>query len=197
MLESFLYVFVPQFIVIDPFASLPLYISFTSGLDNKTKKRIIADAVIYGFIILLIFMIFGRYILEFFGIEIPALMVAGGILIFVVGFEMVREGDKPRGRKSSPPKEDVGIVPLATPMLAGPGAISLIIIQTQKYGYILVGISLAVNFIIVALFFTFAGKIDRILGEKGSRALTRILGLLVAAFAVQYILDGIKIWWGS
>ncbi len=197
MLESFLYVFVPQFIVIDPFASLPLYISFTSGMDAKMKRRITADAVIYGFIILAVFMIFGRYILEFFGIEIPALMVAGGILIFVVGFEMVREGDKPRGRKKSPPREDVGIVPLATPMLAGPGAISLIIIQTQKFGYVLVGLSLLVNFVIVALFFTFAGKIDRILGEKGSRALTRILGLLVAAFAIQYILDGIKIWWSS
>ena len=76
MLESFLYVFVPQFIVIDPFASLPLYISFTSGMDAKMKRRITADAVIYGFIILAVFMIFGRYILEFFGIEMPVLMVA-------------------------------------------------------------------------------------------------------------------------
>lgn len=194
MMEMFLYVFVPQFIVIDPFASLPLLLSHTAGASKKQKRKIITDAVMYGFFILLIFMIFGKHILDFFGVGIPALKVAGGLLIFSVGFEMVREGDKPRGKKRIYSKEDFGIVPLATPMLAGPGAISLIIIQTQQFGYLLVGLSLVINFLIVAIFFVFAEKINKIIGEKGSRALTRIMGLLVAGFAIQYILDGIEKW---
>ncbi len=202
---EFLHIFVPLFAVIDPFASLPLYISFTSGLSDREKKKIVRDSTLTAVSLLLFFQFTGMYILDFFGISIAALMIAGGILMLLVGIEMVREGDKPRStRKKEKIREetgDIAIVPLGTPMLAGPGAISLAIILMGKYGSSPVGIvAVAISIIavigITTLFFLGGNYISRIMGEKGARAFTRVMGLLVTAFAIQYILDGIALYFG-
>ncbi|OYT58666.1 antibiotic resistance protein MarC, partial [Euryarchaeota archaeon ex4484_178] len=133
----FLHIFIPLFAVIDPFASLPLYMSLTAGLSERQKRRIIREATITAIVLLLFFAFFGIYILDFMGISIEALMIAGGLLMLLVSIEMVREGDKPRSTKKKIALEeetgDIGIVPLGTPMLAGPGAISLVIILMGKY----------------------------------------------------------------
>ncbi len=198
--NTFLHIFVPVFAVIDPFASLPLYISFTSGLSSKQRRRIIRDATITSISLLIFFQFTGIYILNFMGISIAALMIAGGILMLIVGIEMVREGDKPRstGKKAKLHEEagDVAIVPLGTPMLAGPGAISLAIILMGKYGTKFDGmaeilISIISVILITALLFLGGDYVAKFMGEKGSRAFTRIMGLLVTAFAIQYVLDGI------
>ena len=198
--DTFLHIFVPLFAVIDPFASLPLYLSFTAGLSPKQRRRIIRDATITAVSLLVFFQFTGIYILDFFGISIEALMIAGGILMLLVGVEMVREGDKPRStRKKEKFHEetgDIAIVPLGTPMLAGPGAISLVIILMGKYSasavnviYITVSVIIVIG--ITALLFWGGDFVARFMGEKGSRAFTRVMGLLVTAFAIQYILDGI------
>ena len=195
---QFLEVFIPLFVMIDPFASLALYISLTSNMDENEKKKTRYESTIYGFVILLFFAFAGDYILSLFGISIEALEIAGGILILLIGIEMVREGDKPKiskkGEESFQESGDVGIVPLATPMLSGPGAISLIIILMKTYNYILVLISMVLVFFTVYIFFLYADKVFKLIGLKGTRAFTRILGLLVAAFAIQYILNGISGW---
>ncbi|MVT36398.1 MAG: NAAT family transporter [Euryarchaeota archaeon] len=197
-LSSFLHVFVPMFVIVDPFASLALFISLTSNMNKVQIKRTMEESVFYGFLILLFFAFAGIYVLEFFGISIQALEIAGGLLMLFVGIEMVREGDKPRvtkkGEEVVEEIGDVGVVPLATPMLAGPGAISLMIILMETYDWITVIISLMLVFGIVYLFFYFSSRIYKYLGKKGSRAFTRILGLLVAAFAIQYILNGFGGW---
>jgi len=196
--SDFLHVFVPTFVIVDPFASLALFISLTSHMSPQNVKKTINESVFYGFAILLFFTFAGIYVLDFFGISIEALEIAGGLLMLFVGIEMVREGDKPRVSKKGEEVEeeigDVGLVPLATPMLAGPGAISLVIILMETYSWVLVIISLVIVFAIVYLFFYFSLKLFRLIGLKGSRAFTRILGLLVAAFAIQYILNGAGSW---
>ncbi len=196
--NEFLNVFVPAFVIIDPFASLALYVSLTSGMPEENVRRTRNEAIIYGFLILLFFAFAGIYILDLFGITIEALEIAGGLLMLFVGIEMVREGDKPRvakkGEESITEIGDVGVVPLATPMLAGPGAISLVIILMGTYPWYLIILSVAIVFVIVYTFFYFAPMIYKILGLKGSRAFTRILGLLVAAFSIQYILNGLGSW---
>ena len=203
--NTFLHIFVPLFAVIDPFASLPLYISFTSGLGSKERKRIIRDASITAVLLLLFFQFTGVYILDFFGISIAALMIAGGLLMLLVGVEMVREGDKPRStRKKEKLHEetgDIAIVPLGTPMLAGPGAISLVIILMGKYSsepvdVAYIAVSVIAIIAITALLFLGGDYVAKFMGEKGSRAFTRVMGLLVTAFAVQYILDGIAQYFG-
>ncbi|MGC8565202.1 MAG: MarC family protein [Thermoplasmata archaeon] len=197
-MSDFLHVFVPMFVIVDPFASLALFISLTSRMNPENVKKTINESVLYGFIILIFFTFAGIYVLEFFGISIEALEIAGGLLMLFVGIEMVREGDKPRVSKKGEEVEeeigDVGLVPLATPMLAGPGAISLVIILMETYSWVLVIISLVIVFAIVYAFFFFSSKLFKIIGLKGSRAFTRILGLLVAAFAIQYILNGAGSW---
>ncbi|HEU13141.1 MAG: MarC family protein [Thermoplasmata archaeon] len=197
-LSSFLHTFVPLLVIVDPFASLALFISLTSNMTEEQVKKTMDESVIYGFLILIFFAFAGIYVLDFFGISIQALEIAGGLLMLFVGIEMVREGDKPRvtkrGEEVVEEIGDVGVVPLATPMLAGPGAISLIIILMETYDPITVLISLTIVFAIVYIFFYFSSRIFKYLGKKGSRAFTRILGLLVAAFAIQYMLNGLGGW---
>jgi multiple antibiotic resistance protein len=198
----FLHIFIPLFAVIDPFAALPLYISLTAGFSDAQKRKIIKEAAITAIFLLIFFAFLGIYILDYMGISIAALMIAGGILMFMVSIEMVKEGDKPRSSKKKiaihEESGDIGIVPLGTPMLAGPGAISLVIILMGKYpqewGSIIISIISIV--VITALIFLGSNIISRIMGEKGSRAFTRVMGLLVAAFSIQYILDGIAQYFG-
>ncbi len=204
-ITDFLHIVVPLFAVIDPIASLPLYISFTTGLSSREQRKVVVDATLTAFVLLIFFQYTGSYILDFFGISLAALMIAGGILMLLVGIEMVREGDKPRSskKKTNIREEtgDVAIVPLGTPMLAGPGAISLVIILMEKYGSTpagMAGISAGIGVVIGIAFVIFTGGsvISKIMGEKGARAFTRVMGLLVTAFAIQYILDGISAYFG-
>ncbi len=201
-LNTFLHIFIPLFAVIDPFAALPLYMSLTAGLSEGQRRRIVKEASITAIVLLIFFEYLGIYILDFMGISIEALMIAGGLLMLMVSIEMVKEGDKPRStnKKTALHEEtgDVGIVPLGTPMLAGPGAISLVIILMGKYPGESVSIAVSIISIVLltSLIFLGANYISRIMGEKGARAFTRVMGLLVAAFAVQYILDGIAQYFG-
>jgi len=201
-LNAFLHIFVPLFAVVDPFAALPLYIALTSGFSERQKRRVIKEAFITSLLLLLFFAFLGIYILDFMGISIEALMIAGGLLMLFVSTEMVREGDKPRstGERRALHEEvgDIGIVPLGTPMLAGPGAISLVIILMGRYQsqVSLVILSIIMVLIITAAVFLSASYLMKFIGEKGSRALTRVMGLLVTAFAIQYILDGISLYFG-
>ncbi len=192
---NFLAIFIPLFVVIDPFGTLVMFIAATYEMDPKARKLATRDAVVYGSLILVFFAVLGNLIIYFFGISIEALEIAGGVILLIMGIEMVREGDKPkstRGGSSIP--QDVGIVPFATPLLAGPGAISLVIIL-MKGGLIeeiFTLISILIVFAIVYFFFAYSQKIMSLVGERPMKALTRIFGLLVAAFAVQYFLDALK-----
>ncbi len=200
MLETFLLIFIPVFVVIDPFASLPLFLSLTSEMDEKARRYVAKLSNLVAFSFLIVFAFVGKLILDYLGISINALMIAGGMLMLFSGFEMMKEGDKPRSsrkRDISLPPGNIAVVPLGTPMLAGPGALSLVIVLTQKYpiqDWVFIILSVAITLLITLGIFLQASKIYRFIGETGSRALTRIMGLLVAAFAVQYILDGIAGW---
>ncbi len=229
-ISDFLKAFFLIFAIVDPFAALPLFITFTTGMNPKQQKttRNVAIAISIGTLVTFAFI--GKYILLFLNISLEALMIAGGILILLVGIEMVREGDKPRSRsyRDVEPKEiqedsgaeenvaagkamktgtavpreeeteeamDIGIVPLGIPMLAGPGSISLIIVLMDRLNPMAVILALLFVLFISWGFFYFAPRISRLMGEKGSKVMTRIMGLLVAGFAVQFILDGVLEWY--
>ncbi|MHB8395977.1 MAG: MarC family protein [Thermoplasmataceae archaeon] len=187
-LVDFFKVFVPLFVVIDPFGSVVIFISLTGEMDAGERKVVTKDAVIYGFLILAFFAIFGNSILYYFGISIEALEIAGGLILLIMGIQMVREGDRPKSAGGQ--EKDIGIVPFATPLLAGPGAISLVIIlMNEGFIYLLYTmISLAALFAIVYIFFTHSGRIFRLFGGKGLKVITRIFGLLLAGFAIQYFI---------
>ncbi|MGC8506431.1 MAG: MarC family protein [Thermoplasmata archaeon] len=191
---EFLKIFIPLFVVIDPFGAMLIFMGLTSGMNHGETRVVTMDAVIYGFIILLFFALLGNYLLYFFGITIQAIEIAGGAILLIMGINMVREGDRPSSAGGNVEK-DIGIVPMATPLLAGPGAISLVIILMNGgyYNLIFTIISLVLVFVIIFLFFEFSERILSLMGAKVLKAMTRVLGLLVAGFAIQYILDAISI----
>ncbi len=192
---GFLTIFIPLFVVIDPFGTLVMFITATYEMDPKSRRQATRDAVLYGSLILVFFAVLGNLIIYFFGISIEALEIAGGMILLIMGIEMVREGDKPKSsRGSSAVPQDVGIVPFATPLLAGPGAISLVIILMKSgiVAEIYTLVSIIIMFSIVYVFFTYSQKIMDLVGERPMKAVTRIFGLLVAAFAIQYFIDAIR-----
>lgn len=194
---QFLNILIRLFVVIDPFGCLVFFLALTGSIDTKTRRTITIDATVYGGIILVFFALFGSFILFFFGISLPALEIAGGTIMLIMGIEMVREGDRPKSMGGGETDKDLGIVPFATPFIAGPGAISLVILLingdiihnlvTGMYTLLSIGIVMA----IIYFFFTYASRISRLMGEKVLKALTRIFGLLVAAFAIQYFINAI------
>ena len=190
-ITDFLKVFMPLLVVIDPFGSLAIFVGMTGSFNRDTRRTISRDAVMYAGIIIILFALIGDIIIGFFGISIEALEIAGGIILLLMGIEMVRQGAKPDTSVEN--TKNMGIVPFATPLLAGPGAISLVIIL-MKGGLetrILTIVSVLLVLAIVYIFFVYSSKILSLLGDKIMTAITRIFGLLVAGFAIQYFLDAL------
>ncbi len=190
---SFVDVFFPLFIVIDPFGTMALFLTMTSDYSEQEKRTAAKDALIYGNLILVFFTVAGYYVLSLMGISINAIEIAGGIILLIMGIEMVREGDRPKSTGKTFKNPDLGIVPFATPLLAGPGAISLVIILARK-SYVSMGytiISVVIIFVVVLVLFSFATPISKALGDKSMKAITRIFGLFVAAFAIQFMITAV------
>lgn len=190
---EFVKVFFPLFVVIDPFGTMALFFTMTSDYSESEKRTAAKDAFVYGTIILIFFTVAGYYVLDLMGISINAIEIAGGIILLIMGVEMVREGDRPKSTGKTYKNPDLGIVPFATPLLAGPGAISLVIILSRKslesMG-LTIG-SVVIIFVLVLILFSLATPISRMLGDKSLKAITRIFGLFVAAFAIQFILTAV------
>jgi len=193
--EVLIYVITSLFIIMDPPGALPLIIRITEGLSKRTILRLAIEVTLFVLSLIVIFALAGKYILEYFGITIPSLKVAGGIMLAVLGFEMMKEGEKPRARKEAVILEEEALsnalVPLGSPMLAGPGTLSLAIIYSTLYGPTIVIIGALVNALILFPIILFASYIGKIIGERGVRVFTRVLGFFVLALAVQYVFDGV------
>jgi multiple antibiotic resistance protein len=191
------------FFLVDPLAAIPsfLAITSTSGADAARRKRMARKGAITCFIVLTTFAICGQLIFRLFGITLPAFEIAGGVILLLIGLDMLQakrsatqeaSGDTEEGAA----KEDAGIVPLGIPMLAGPGAISTVMVLVGQapslwhweMGAILGSIALTslVSYWVLAG----AGQVRRVLGETGIRVLVRVMGLLLVALAMQYFVNG-------
>ncbi|MGH9974862.1 MAG: MarC family protein [Nitrososphaeraceae archaeon] len=200
------------FVVIDPIGVIPLFVSLTRNISKKERKTVTSNAIITTGILLLIFAVAGTQILTIFGITISSFMIAGGILLFIVAIELLTRGEWtfsiPRStRKSKGESMNVsdrvsqdakssfqgesGVVPLAFPLLAGPGAITAVIISYQANGLVTSILSIAIVLIITYMIFRIADSINKILGQRGSMIVTRVFAVIVAAIAIQYIIQGI------
>ena len=178
------------FVVIDPIGIIPLFASITEKMQSKDRKTISQTATITAGILLFIFAIAGTQIFAIFGIDVFSFMIAGGVLLFIVSIELLTHGAWRFGGDTR--KDDSGVVPLAFPLLAGPGAITAVIISYQTSGVIVTIISIAIVIAITYIILLLVMPIYRILGRRGSMVITRVFAVLVAAFAVQYIVEGIK-----
>lgn len=200
------------FVVMDPVGVIPLYVSLTRNMSNNERKVISSNAVITTGILLLVFAIAGTTILSIFGVTISSFMIAGGILLFIVAIELLTRGEwtfgNPRTianiRKKSPDKANYltpdsesvsggesGVVPLAFPLLAGPGAITSVMISYQSNGLLISILSIAIVIGLTFMILRIAGSINRLLGQRGSMIVTRVFAVIVAAIAVQYVIQGV------
>ena len=194
--------FVSIFAIVDPIAVVPFFTSLTSGYTKAEKKKVIMDCVLVAFLTLMLFAVGGSYIFKLFGFSLPAFEIAGGVLLFVIGFEMLH-GEKSKTRITEKDKEEalareeVGIVPLGIPLLAGPGAIMTVMIYISYHPFsqdpwnvIAVLLCIPAVMALAYVFLTFADFFFARLGRMGALAISRIMGLLLAAVGVQFILNG-------
>lgn len=193
---------VPLVIIMDPIGNLPFFILFTKQNTSVEKRRIAAIASLSACIILIFFGVTGDFVLRFFGVGLPAFQIAGGFIFFVYALQLLRL--VPGGMKTTIEeeeegiaKENVALVPLATPLTAGPGAITAVLVWRQTPDDTVVSIALLLTAIIAACLiiycvFCFAERICRFLGVGGIRVVTRLMGLLLAVIAVQFIVNGFQ-----
>ena len=192
--------FVTMFVIIDPIGLAPLFVALTRGMTDQQRRAIALRATATGMLILLAFAAFGEALLGFVGISMPAFRVAGGILLFLTALEMLFEKRTQRRENQSDTAEasdeDPSVFPLAIPLIAGPGAIaSVILLMGQRPGIegtVMVLGATGLVMLIVLAFFLLSGPIERALGKTGITVVTRLLGMLLAALSVQFVLDGLS-----
>ena len=191
--------FVTMFVIIDPIGLAPLFVALTQGMSDRARRRIALRATATGMLILLVFAAFGEAVLGFVGISMPAFRVAGGILLFLTALEMLFEKRTKRRENQSETEEDTrddpSVFPLAIPLISGPGSIaSVILLMGQRPGvegaFMVLGATGLVMMIVLS-FFLLSGSLERALGKTGTTVVTRLLGMLLAALSVQFVLDGL------
>ncbi|SFI71281.1 MarC family protein [Celeribacter neptunius] len=193
--------FMTLFVIIDPIGLAPLFVALTQGASAKHRRAVGLRAVLIAFAILTLFGLFGDHVLTFVGISMPAFRIAGGLLLFLTALEMLFEKRSKRREEHAQhpehqPVEDPSVFPLATPLLAGPGAItSMILLIDQAPGvagvFMMLGVLIAV-LLVVLFFFVMSTPMERLLGATGINVVTRLMGMLLAALSVQFVADGIK-----
>lgn len=199
--DAILNAFVTILVTIDPPGLAPLFLALTAGMNRSERRQVAIRAGVISFGVLALFAVAGSAILSIFGITLPAFRVAGGLLLFVIAFEMIFERRQERHEKSAARAitkdmiHNIASFPLAIPLIAGPGAISATVLLSGSFSRpvalaTLVAIILAciaVTYLVLAL----AERVEGFLGETGRSILTRLLGLILAALAVQFVADGI------
>ena len=189
------------FFLVDPFAALPTFLAVTAGIDKSRRRLIARKASLTAFVLLTAFALAGQLIFRVFGITLPAFEIAGGIILLLIGLDMLNARRSPTQEtepdaEAAALKEDAGIVPLGIPMLAGPGSItSVMVLVGQAQGrWSLVAAILGAIAITAFTCYLVLGNSDRVasaLGETGIRILVRIMGLLLVSLAVQYFVNGL------
>ncbi len=187
--------FMTILVIQDPLGAIPIFLSLTSRQTSEQRRRSAGQATLVSFGVILVFAIFGRYILQFLGITVPALQFSGGLLLLLVALELLTD----KVDESPNPDDSIAnaaLVPLGTPLLAGPGAIVAAMVAVESaseplVGWLTVSLALLATHVVIWLTLRFSLPLHRILGESMIRVLTRIFGLLLAAIAVQMMADGV------
>ena len=189
------------FFLVDPFAALPTFLAVTAGQDDGKRRRTARKASLTAFVVLTTFAVAGSFIFKMFGITLPAFEIAGGVILLLIGLDMLEAKRSPTQESSgetaeAASKDDVGIVPLGIPMLAGPGAITSVMVLVGQVPGLwswemgAIAASIVITAAICYVVLGSAARVARLMGETGIRILVRIMGLLLVALAVQYFVNG-------
>jgi len=176
------------FIIVDPVGNIPIFLGLTEKMNAEEKRNTFRTATIVGLILLLAFAVAGQQILSLFGITLHSFMVAGGILLLIISIRVLIYGG---WKEPIVSPESIGAVPIACPLLVGPGAITTTILTLQTARIVVTVASVVVVFALVWVILHFIDPIYRFLGKTGSVVIGRVMAIFIAAIATGYILDGI------
>jgi len=200
-MDYILSVFITIITVVDPFGLIPIYLSLAGKYSQKKQKYIIFKAFFIAIFIATLFLFFGKYFLYYLGIGFNSIYITGGVLLFMIGLDMIYA--KPRRTKGSPEEneealgyDDISVFPLAIPMLAGPGTIATIILFSSKENsienYLLVFSAMLLALLLSAMTMYFSSYILKLLGKTGLNVIDRLMGMILCSLAIQFIIDAFK-----
>ena len=199
MLEVFIQAFVLYFVVIDPIGNTPIFMSITQSQNEKEKYQTAIEGVIIATIVLITFSIIGQLLLSYLNVSLESFRIAGGIILFLIAIEMLFNKRQERKEKIlDQAKDKLSIFPLAIPLLAGPAAItSVIVISTKYQGDLMLQsvsiLGLVVVMLIALLFFLLLAKSDKFLKKNITNIISRVIAIILAALSIQYIIDGLLV----
>jgi multiple antibiotic resistance protein len=207
MIELFITALATFFVVIDPIGCAPIFAGLTSGATARERRVQATRAIVVAAAILLVFALLGEELLRALGISLDSFRIAGGIMLFLIAIDMVfekrsqrREDRAQKILDETPEVEDVSVFPMAMPMIAGPGSIaSLLLLLSQHEGteaFLVVLAAVGAILLMTLAALVAAGPLMRLLGAKIEAVITRLLGVLLAALAIQFVIDGIAVSFG-
>ncbi|MCM8760992.1 MAG: MarC family protein [Candidatus Omnitrophica bacterium] len=187
MIKSFLLSFIPIFVAMDAIGVMPMYLAFTEHLKKREKRRIITQSMITAFLIGIIFLFLGTWIFKVLGVMVSDFKIAGGSVLLAIALrDILQRGPQPRLSAQT-----MGAVPIGTPLVTGPAVLTTIVMMVDTHGLLLTVSSFIANLAITWVVFLYADNISNILGRAGSKAVSKIAHLLLAAIAVMMIRKGL------
>jgi multiple antibiotic resistance protein len=185
-------------VLMDPMGTIPVFLSLTRTFDAAARKRAAWQASLMAGGVIIVFAAFGELILRGLGIGLPALQAAGGLLLLIVALELLRPFDEGLTGAASAGSSNIALVPLGTPLLAGPGAIATTLVYMRQSddlgGDVSVVLALLGSLVITFVVLRFSGLLGRVLKPNGVHVLSRVMGLLLAAIAVQLVATAVEVW---
>ncbi len=190
MMKSFWLCFVPLFVAVNAFGVLPLFINLTEGIEAKKIRRVVLQSMITALIVALAFLALGTMILNLLGITVADFMIAGGTLLFIISIREIISTDK------SPYPIDLdsmGAVPIGVPLITGPAVLTTSMLLINEHTLVITSLAIIINILIAGGIFLSAPLINRVLGKTGSKTISKISSLLLAAIAVMIVRRGIAV----
>lgn len=187
MIKNMLLSFIPIFVAVDAVGVLPIFISLTVGMTEKEKTKIIAQSVVTASCIAVGFIFLGKAVFHVLGVEMGDFMIAGGAILFCIAITDIINPVKERRI----PNQELGAVPLGTPLIVGPAVLTTSIVIISEYGLVATLVSVLVNIVLAGVIFSLSDAVIKVLGEAGSKALSKIASLLLAAIAVMLARKGL------
>jgi multiple antibiotic resistance protein len=189
-LKDFWICFVPLFVAVDAIGTLPIYMSLTNGADSKVRSKILIYSVITATVVAMLFIFVGEAVLRMLGVTIADFMIAGGIILFLISISDIVSMGKPIRHAVS---ESVGPVPIGVPLIVGPAVLTTILLLVREYGFFQTALATFVNILIAGIIFYTSQFVIRILGTSGTKIVSKIASLFLAAIAVMMVRKGITI----
>jgi multiple antibiotic resistance protein len=190
MIKSFWLCFVPIFVAVDAFGVLPLFINLTEDIEAKEVRRIIFQSMITALMVALLFITAGTVILRWLGVTVPDFMIAGGTLLFVISIRDILSAEK---RSYVVDPDSMGAVPIGVPLITGPAVLTTSLLLINEHSLFITASAISVNILIAGVVFYLSPLINKILGKTGSKTVSKITSLLLAAIGVMIVRRGVAV----